>query len=110
MIASGTAISHHRRWPSLRYTSREAMNEGKSVGSAISCARRPAAARNSMRGMTSLTTWWPIGVSSGWRIAEAVVGIELMAVLYPDLAAVGQQQVRGQHSLAPVISRTASAA
>ena len=44
------------------------MNEGKSVGSAISCApSTQPLPRNSIRGMTSRTTWWPIGVSSALR-------------------------------------------
>ncbi len=67
-MASGIAISHQSRRPNLRYTSRDPMNEGKSVGSAISCAPstqpRPS---HSIRGMTSRTMWWPSGVSSELR-------------------------------------------
>jgi hypothetical protein len=50
--------------------------------------------------MTSRTMWWPSGVSRGVaRVGEAVVRVDLVAVLHPDLLPAGQHQVGGEAQL-----------
>ena len=111
-MASGIAISHHSRRPNLRYTSRDPMNEGKSVGSAISCAPSTQPwPSHSIFGTTSRTMWWPSGVSSELRGSwKQLYGSSWCPCSTRTLRPPGRIRSTSRHSLAPVISRTASAA
>ena len=88
------------------------MKDGKSVGSAISCAPstqpRPS---NSIRGMTSRTMWWPMGVSSGLRASQKqLYGSSWWPCSTRIFLPSARTRSAARHSRAPVISRTASAA